>query len=67
MELEVYTVKEAAGILKCSTASIYELVRQAKIKPVAKIGKKILIPSISLQSFVLGKSNDYFLNIQEDN
>lgn len=67
MDLELYTVKEASTILKCSTASIYELVRQAKIKPITKIGKKILIPSISLQSFILGKSIDYLLNIESVN
>lgn len=67
MELKLYTVKEASIILKCSTASIYELVRQAKIKPITKIGKKILIPKLSLEGFILDKPIEYLLSVQSDN
>lgn len=67
MELKLYTVKEASSILKCSTASIYELVRQARIKPITKIGKKILIPKLSLESFILDKPIEYLLSVQSDN
>lgn|GEM_PF-4564262 len=67
MELKLYTVKEASSILKCSTASIYELVRKEKIKPITKIGKKILIPSLSMESFILDKPIEYLINIKSDN
>lgn len=64
MELSLCTVKEASNILKCSTSKVYELVKQAKIKPVTKIGKKILIPKVSLNSFILGKSVDELLKFK---
>jgi len=67
VELKLYTVKEASSILKCSTASIYELVRKEKIKPITKIGKKILIPSLSMESFILDKPIEYLINIKSDN
>lgn len=64
MELSLYTVKEASNILKCSPAKVYELVRQAEIKPVTRVGKKILIPVISLKSFILGKSVEELLKLK---
>lgn len=63
MELSLYTVKEVSSILNCSASKVYELVRQAKIKPVTKIGKKILIPKISLEGFILGKSVEELLKL----
>lgn len=67
MELSLYTVKETSDILKCSTASIYELVKKSKIYPVTKIGKKILIPKVSLESFILGKPVEEFLEKNSKN
>lgn len=49
----VYTVKEAAEVLKICEVKVYDLVREKQIKPTCRIGKKILIPEVALNAFLL--------------
>jgi excisionase family DNA binding protein len=49
----VYTVKEAAKLLKVHVNSIYQLVEQKKIRAV-RVGKKILISHKALNDFING-------------
>jgi excisionase family DNA binding protein len=49
----VYTVKEAAELLKVHVNSIYQLVEQKKIRAV-RVGKKILISYKALNDFING-------------
>lgn len=48
---EVYTVEDVKEMLGIGKTSIYELIRQNKLKCV-RIGRKILIPKFSLYEFM---------------
>jgi excisionase family DNA binding protein len=51
MESMVYNVKETAGLLKVSSDTIYELVRQGRLKCI-RMGKAIRIPKKYIDQFI---------------
>lgn len=53
MNIITYTVEEAAKILRCSKGSVYNLVQSGEISPTRKAGKKIMIPQLALESYLL--------------
>ncbi|ADQ04380.1 DNA binding domain protein, excisionase family [Caldicellulosiruptor owensensis OL] len=48
---KAYTVQEAAKILSLGKTTVYELIRQNKIKCIY-IGKKIIIPQKAIDEFI---------------
>lgn len=52
--MTTYTVKQASKLLNCCSVKVYELIQQGEITPIAKIGKKIIIPEVSINAFLLG-------------
>ncbi|WP_234124865.1 helix-turn-helix domain-containing protein [Clostridium hydrogenum] len=52
--MKTYTVSDVANYLNICDVKVYELVKTNKIEPVLRIGKKIIIPEISLKAFELG-------------
>lgn len=53
MKIITYTVEEAAEILRCSKGSVYTLVQNGEISPTRRAGKKIMIPKLALESYLL--------------
>lgn len=56
--MRLFTVKEAAKVLRCSEVKLYEVIRQNQIRPIRHIGKKIVIPEVSLNAYILGVDLD---------
>ena len=57
MEKKVYTLQEAAELLRMSEHSIYMWCRSGKLKA-AKPGKKWLIPAESIEQILNGEKDD---------
>lgn len=53
MNIITYTVEEASKILRCSKGSVYNLVQNGEISPTRRAGKKIMIPKLALESYLL--------------
>lgn len=51
MDTKVYNVEEVAKMLRCGKTSIYELIRQNKLRCV-RVGRKILIPEMFINEFI---------------
>ncbi|TDT63390.1 helix-turn-helix domain-containing protein [Fonticella tunisiensis] len=51
METKVYKVDEVAQMLRCGKTSIYEMIRQKKLKCI-RVGRKILIPEMFIEEFL---------------
>lgn len=59
-ESKIYKVWEVAKILRVGKTSVYELIKQNKLKCV-RVGKNILIPESFLNEFIESGGSDTYL------
>lgn len=57
MEPLAVTVAEAHRLIGCGRSKLYELINAGEI-PVLKLGRKSLIPTAALRSFVINKTGE---------
>lgn len=48
-----YTVRQTAIVVGCSERTIYQLVEQGRLPIVPHLGKKVVIPRVAVEAFVL--------------
>jgi excisionase family DNA binding protein len=48
-----YTVMEVCIVLRISRTTLWKLIKAKKIKTLSSVGRRVLIPTDSLQEFVI--------------